>query len=326
MQLPHSLKWHGHVWLLGIAMAVLLIGIVTVGGSFYLLNFALTPEQRTMQRQWTKNYERFPWLRSWFDSIRQADCLQDTTIVLPTRLRSHAYYLRGRKGAIAVLIHGYKEDGLDLVPTAYIYNKVMGYSVLLPDLHAHGKSEGSAIQMGWLDRKDVEAWLPVAQKMFGKRGKQPLPMVLQGVSMGAATTMNVAGDSLPAYVRCFVEDCGYTSAWDEFSYELSEMFGLPEIPLMYSSSGLCKLRYGWTFGEASPLRQVSRCRKPMLFIHGGTDTFVPTPMVYTLFAAKPQPKELWVAPGSGHADSYRLHPEEYIEKVKTFVERNIKPQ
>ena len=45
------------------------------------------------------------------------------------------------------------------------------------------------------------------------------------------------------------------------------MFGLPKFPLLYSASALCKLRYGWSFGEASALTQVAKCKLPMLFIH-----------------------------------------------------------
>ena len=81
----------------------------------------------------------------------------------------------------------------------------------------------------------------------------------------------------------------------------------------------CKLRYGWSLGEATPLRQVARCHKPMLFIHGDRDTFVPTAMVYRLFAAKPQPKRLWISQGSKHARSYADNPEEYTRKVASFV-------
>ena len=66
------------------------------------------------------------------------------------------------------------------------------------------------------------------------------------------------------YVRCFVEDCGYTGVWDEFSKELKSSFGLPAFPLLYTASWLCDLKYGWNFREASSLAQVAKCRLPML--------------------------------------------------------------
>ncbi|MCF0199691.1 MAG: alpha/beta hydrolase, partial [Bacteroidaceae bacterium] len=62
---------------------------------------------------------------------------------------------------------------------------------------------------------------------------------------------------------------------------------------------------------------------PMLFIHGDNDTYVPTSMIYPLYEAHPGPKEMWLAPGSEHADAYKDHPEEYTAKVKAFVDQYI---
>jgi hypothetical protein len=172
--------------------------------------------------------------------------------------------------------------------------------------------------MGWKDRLDALHWL----KTF-----QTDTMVVHGVSMGAATTMMLSGEQMPDGIKDlrFVEDCGYTSVWDEFSGQLKEQFGLPAFPLMYSTSLLCKLRYGWSFGEASALEQVRKCHYPMLFIHGNTDTFVPSEMVYPLYEAKPGAKELWIAEGAEHALSYKEHKAEYVSKIKAFVTQSSSP-
>ena len=135
--------------------------------------------------------------------------------------------------------------------------------------------------------------------------------------------MNISGMYTPSYIKCFIEDCGYTSAWDEFSYELKDMFGLSDFPLLYTASALCKIGYGWSFGEASPLKQAAKCHKPMLFIHGGRDTFVPTRMIYPLYAAKPAPKQMVVFHGSKHAKSFKDHRERYSRLVKRFLERYL---
>lgn len=58
---------------------------------------------------------------------------------------------------------------------------------------------------------------------------------------------------------------------------------------------------------------------PMLFIHGDSDKFVPTNMVYQLYEAKPAPKELWIASETAHARSYMNHRAEYIQRVGTFI-------
>ncbi|EKC72591.1 alpha/beta hydrolase [human gut metagenome] len=67
----------------------------------------------------------------------------------------------------------------------------------------------------------------------------------------------------------------------------------------------------------------AKCQLPMLFIHGDKDTYVPTWMVYPLYEAKPEPKELWIVPGAAHALSYKENKQEYTDKVRKFVGQYI---
>ena len=64
------------------------------------------------------------------------------------------------------------------------------------------------------------------------------------------------------------------------------------------------------------------CPKPMLFIHGMSDTYVPSEMVHELYLAKPRDKEIWTKPGVIHARMYHDYPEEYTQEVYTFLLRN----
>lgn len=112
--------------------------------------------------------------------------------------------------------------------------------------------------MGWKDRLDVLQWMNITNSIFGDSTQ----MVVHGISMGGATTMMVSGEEQQPFVKCFVEDCGYTSVWDEFSHELKSSFGLPPFPLMYTTSWLCEKKYGWNFKEASSLKQVAKCQLP----------------------------------------------------------------
>lgn len=305
---------------------VSLIIIAITGGSFYMLDYSLASPSSQRDKTGSLAYfkKNYPALQGWADSLEQSKALRDTFITMPSGERQHAIFVRSPKalGRTALLVHGYGDSSTGMLHIAHIYNNVMGYNIILPDLHAHGQSDGEDKQMGWKDRLDILHWIEVAEKMFSGPGEQS-QMVVHGVSMGAATTMSVSGEVTPDYVRCFVEDCGYTSVWDEFHHELGKRFSLPDFPLMYTTSALCRMKYGWTFGEASPLKQVAKCKKPMLFIHGDNDDFVPTRMVRPLYAAKPQPKQLWIARGSEHARSYKDHPEEYTAHVKTFVSQYI---
>ena len=59
----------------------------------------------------------------------------------------------------------------------------------------------------------------------------------------------------------------------------------------------------------------------MLFIHGGKDAFVPFAMLDEVYAAARCPKEKYVEPDAGHAESLRMAPARYWAKVFGFIGR-----
>lgn len=295
--------------------AILVVfAMITIGGSCYMLEYSLAPDpgRKDTAACFRMLFDTYPETRPWVDSLRRIDALRDTFVTMPTGERHHALYIKKGRNKTAFILHGWRDCAVDFLYLAQIYEREMDYDVVLPDLHAHGYSDGDMIQMGWFDRKDALHWLSVFKADT---------MAVHGISMGAATAMMLAAEKMPEGIEDirFIDDCGYTSVWDEFAGELKNQFGLPEFPLMYSASLLCKLRLGWSFGEASAVSQVSKCSLPMLFIHGGGDTFVPTAMVRRLYDAKPDKKELWIAEGAGHAESYLKHRDKYIKCLKDFL-------
>ena len=215
------------------------------------------------------------------------------------------------------MVHGYTDNHICFLNLVRMYRDDLNYNVMVPDLHYHGESEGRAVQMGWLDRLDVRRFGDMAHEIWGDDF-----MVVHGVSMGAATTMMLSGDDLPEYYRAFVEDCGYSSVWDQFAHNLKDSFHLPPFPVLNSASAVCKRKYGWGFKEASSVDQLAKCERPMLFIHGDKDDFVPFEHLQKNYDAKVKGyKEMWVAPGSEHAMAYKDHPVEYTQHVRDFLAR-----
>ena len=302
-----------------------LLVLTLTGSTLYLQWYALeaggNERGKNLETSYAFMYEHYPFLSHWVDSLQRENALRDTFILAEDGVRLHALYLYADTltAHTAVAVHGYTDNAVRMLHIAYLYNHDLHYNVLLPDLRFAGQSEGDHIQMGWKDRIDVLQWMNIANEIFGDSTQ----MVVHGISMGGATTMMVSGEKQQPYVKCFVEDCGYTSVWDEFSHELKSSFHLPAFPLMYTTSWLCEKKYGWNFKEASSLKQVEKCELPMLFIHGDKDTYVPTWMVYPLYEAKPEPKELWIVPGAAHALSYKENKQEYTDKVRDFVGRYI---
>lgn len=315
-------------------VAILLSALL--GAGYYMVDYALKPAElvtrsRNIEASLDTMLKNYPQVRPWYDSLQAVGGLYDLYEENEAGTRLHALFIPAAHPThrTAIVVHGYTDNAIRMLPIGYLYNKELDYNVLLPDLYAHGLSQGEAVQMGWKDRLDVLMWIERAEELTADYLKEDTlrlspRLLVHGISMGAATTMMVSGEvehgahQLP-YVRCFVEDCGYTSAWDEFRGELKSRFGLPAFPLLDIANFFCYQKYGWRFSDASSLRQVEKCSLPMLFIHGDKDEFVPTWMVHPLYEAKSEPKELWLAPGVDHAHSYRDYPEEYTRRVKAFV-------
>lgn len=236
-------------------------------------------------------------------------------VAAPDGLTLRGVYFANDSHRWVIALHGYRGSHSDSVRLAQPYYEA-GYQVLTPDLRACGDSEGDYVGMGWLDRLDVLAWVD----WITARDPEA-EIVIHGVSMGAATTMMAAGENTPDAVKVFVEDCGYTSVWDVFASELQLRFGMPEFPLLYVAEGVAQVKAGYNFREASALEQVARCEKPMLFIHGTLDDFIPYAMMDELYNAKPgDNKAALTAEGAGHGEAMYALGDTYWDTVFAFVD------
>ena len=208
-----------------------LLVLTLTGSTLYLQWYALeaggNERGKNLETSYAFMYEHYPFLSHWVDSLQRENALRDTFILAEDGARLHALYLYADTltAHTAVAVHGYTDNAVRMLHIAYLYNHDLHYNVLLPDLRFAGQSEGDHIQMGWKDRLDVLRWMEVANELFAPEGSQTR-MVVHGISMGAATTVCVSGEPQPPFVNCFVEDCGYTSVWDEYAGELKNQFGL----------------------------------------------------------------------------------------------------
>lgn len=305
---------------------VFIAGGLIVGNYFY--NLALNPgtdrsevfsadhnqmEQHADNTQGQKEITG----QEWIESVD----VQEETLTSVDGLRLNAYKILNEKAENkwVVMAHGYTSRADETFKTAIrFYNE--GFHILLPDARGHGKSEGEYIGMGWPERKDMVQWI---EKIVAEYpGAQ---IILYGVSMGGATVMMTAGEDLPSNVRAVVEDCGYTSAKDECSYQIKEIFGLPAFPVINFASLVTKLRAGYTLGEASAVKQLEKTKLPILFIHGTADTFVPFSMLDEVYDAAGGEKEKFAVEGAGHGMAAAVAGEQYWEKVFTFINKFMDP-
>lgn len=220
----------------------------------------------------------------------------------------------------ALLLHGYSDSPKDMAHFAMVYLS-MGFNIVIPHMIGHGSDKSCYTSMGYYDRLIALDWIDYIVE------KNPeAKIIVHGVSMGGATTMMVTGEDLPSNVVAAVEDCGYTSCWDEYISQVGPMLHLAPaaIPVVSAANTVSRLRGNFNFKECSPLKAVVNSKTPTLFIHGEDDDFVPFEMVKTVYEACGAPdKAMFTVPGALHAISVYVDNEGYWKAVKEFIGKYI---
>lgn len=307
-------------WLIGLSILLGLIVAADLAAGYYFYNVAVARGKKAFIDNDTRIKKSDPMYRekTWYKNANKVTWRQTSAT---EKLKLVANYVPADKvtNRTIVIAHGFGGSSERMGAYAGLFHE-LGYNVLLPDDRGSGQSQGDYIGYGWPDRLDYIKWV----KQIVKRNGQNSKIALFGVSMGGATAMMVSGEKTPKQLKAYIEDCGYTSVYDEIVYKANQMYHLPEYPLVPTVSGINKIKNGYTFKQASALKQVRKNHKPMLFIHGSQDHFVPTRMVYPLFEASDGPKQLLVVKGAGHAASLEHAPKLYRQTVSHFLTRYLK--
>ena len=218
---------------------------------------------------------------------------------------------------LVICFHGYTSARLSSCSFA-AYMHSLGFDCLLVDNRAHGDSEGDYIGFGILDRFDCLSWIEYVNKRFENKKN----ILLYGVSMGATTVTMAAGNSdMPKNVKAIISDCAFTSPYDVFSHILKRDYRLTPFPTMNINTAICRKKAGYGFKDYSTLDAVKNTDRPILFIHGEKDDFVPVWMTEKNYESCASAKELLIVENAAHGASYYENQEQYQKAVKGFIDK-----
>lgn len=260
-----------------------------------------------------KNHEEkercFPWLLSVSEtvSIQSFDGLRlNARIALQPE--NHNY---------VIIMHGYRDSTKNVSMYAKKFYE-RGFNILVPGQRGHGWSQGKIVDMAAFTPYDVKSWAEfICQK--DKQAK----IILWGISMGASTVLQATALELPSNLVCCVEDCGFTSIWDEFVYQIDTFYHLPGEFLMKHFQPYISRHLKIDCKKASSLDAVAKSKIPTLFIHGDKDDYVPFYMLDQLYNAAACPKEKLVIKDAPHARAAIADPELYWTRVFSFIEKYL---
>ena len=239
----------------------------------------------------------------------------------PVEIASHdgaklfgRYYRAADEAPLLIGFHGYKSTALRDMCGASELARQMEVNTLFVDQRAHGRSDGKTISFGVKERFDCLSWARYAAERWPGR-----PIVLMGVSMGAATVLMASDLELPREVKGIIADCPYSDPSAIIKKVGRDSMGSASI-LLYPFILLgARLYGGFSLTAASPLKAVRRAKVPILLVHGEDDRFVPCDMSREVYDACAGAKTRVTVPGAPHGIAYVLDPDKYGRAVRRFL-------
>ncbi len=232
-------------------------------------------------------------------------------------LRLAGRYYHQRDGApLAILFHGYRgTPARDFSGGTQLYRDE-GFNLLMIEERAHCTSEGHTVTFGVKERQDCLKWIEYAQKRFG----EDTPVLLCGISMGAATVLMASGLRLPDWVKGIIADAPFTNPKEIIVKVCRDRKLPPRIvwPLLRLGA---RIYGGFDPTGADAAEAVKRSPVPILLIHGEDDRFVPCEMGRRIAAANPDRVELHTFPRAGHGLSFLVDRPRYKQIARTFFAR-----
>jgi pimeloyl-ACP methyl ester carboxylesterase len=207
------------------------------------------------------------------------------------------------KGTV-VLVHGLNRSRIEMVRRVpFVHGE--GWNALVFDLRRHGASGGTATTFGAKEKEDVKAAAAFA------RGRAPLPVVLWGVSLGAASAVLAAGEE--PQVAGVICDSSYRSLDDTVRHHLRLFRSfqpwlrlVPVWPVADETVFWIGRRGGFDPALVDVRAAAARLAgRPALFVANSEDRRMPKEIAFDLQAAAGPPAEVLVVPGKSHGGAWR---------------------
>ncbi len=214
---------------------------------------------------------------------------------------------------VIILSHGTPGNRLSMLQrAAFLYKH--GYNVLLFDFQSYGLSQGVISTLGIVESEDILAAISflhgLSETMYSKIG-------VLGLSMGATAAVLAASRSSDI-LALVAESC---------PVDATRVPGdVPDEASREADQQLVEDVYGVDITQARPIDYVHKLagRTAIFFINGDADTITPLAGMQALYQAASNPKQYWVVPNAGHAQSFAIDPEEYVEHVETFFDTYLR--
>jgi pimeloyl-ACP methyl ester carboxylesterase len=241
-----------------------------------------------------------------------------TTLVTADGVPIDAVHLPGSCGLGIVVAHGFTLSWQR--PTVWRIAKRLnetGVGVVIFDFRGHGRSGGLST-LG--DREIYD--LDVAAAWAREFGYQQIATV--GFSMGGSVVLRHAGliGGIEAVVSVSGPGRWYyrgTERMRRVHFAVEHRLGRI-LTRQLLNTRICP--DGWNPVPVPPAEAAAKIAPtPLLIVHGDKDPYFPPDHARQLYQAAREPRELWLVPGMGHAESATGH--ELVDRIARWIDAAI---
>ena len=210
---------------------------------------------------------------------------------------------------VIILTHGTPGNRMSMLQrAAFLYKH--GYNVLLFDFQSYGQSQGVMSTLGMVESEDI---LAAISFLHGLTDTMHSKIGVLGLSMGATAAVLAASRSNDI-LALVAESC---------PVDATRVPGdVPDEASREADQQLVEEVYGVDITQARPIHYVSKLsgHTAIFFINGDADNTTPLPGMQALYQAASAPKQYWIVPNAGHAQSFAVDPSEYMQRVDAFFD------
>jgi alpha/beta superfamily hydrolase len=231
-----------------------------------------------------------------------------------------AWYLPARNGCTLICCHGIHDNRSQWIEQVALLYRRSGYGALLFDFAGHGASGAGRVTYGPREVLDVRAVIAYLRA----RGDVDMGRIgILGYSLGAIAA-TLAAPTAPE-LRCLVSESGFADFPRDINMLFTRFTHLPAFPFAnliiffgehISGVRLTEIRPVAVIGQVSP--------RAVLIISDLEDELANEPYDGEhLYASAGEPRQLWQVVGAGHVRAFELFPDEWIQRVGSFLDEYL---